>query len=55
MPVSVIARDPGSVRIGVVTLFSGPAPSPFGVHTRRAAELASELLKAGITARVAYV
>ncbi len=46
-PISVLAQDPGPVKIGVVTFLSGPAASPFGVPARNAAELLIEFLNAG--------
>lgn len=36
------AEDPGPIRIGVITLLSGPAAGPFGVPARNAADLLAE-------------
>jgi branched-chain amino acid transport system substrate-binding protein len=36
-----------SIKVGIVTLLSGPAAGPFGVPARNAAELTAELLNAG--------
>lgn len=36
-----------SIRIGIVSLLSGPAAGPFGVPARNAAELTAEMLNAG--------
>jgi branched-chain amino acid transport system substrate-binding protein len=44
MPTSS-AQQP--LRIGIVTLISGPAAGPFGVPARNAAELTAEMLNAG--------
>ena len=35
------------LRVGIVTLISGPAAGPFGVPARNAAELTAEMLNAG--------
>jgi len=35
------------IRVGIVTLLSGPAAGPFGVPARNAAELTAEMLNAG--------
>jgi branched-chain amino acid transport system substrate-binding protein len=40
-----LAQQP--IKIGIVTLLSGPAAGPFGVPARNAAELTAELLNAG--------
>jgi branched-chain amino acid transport system substrate-binding protein len=40
-----LAQQP--IKVGIVTLLSGPAAGPFGVPARNAAELAAELLNAG--------
>jgi branched-chain amino acid transport system substrate-binding protein len=42
---AVMAQQP--IRIGIVTLLSGPAAGPFGVPARNAAELTAEMLNAG--------
>jgi branched-chain amino acid transport system substrate-binding protein len=40
-----LAQQP--IKVGIVTLLSGPAAGPFGVPARNAAELTAELLNAG--------
>ncbi len=40
-----LAQQP--IRVGIVTLLSGPAAGPFGVPARNAAELTAEMLNAG--------
>ena len=44
MPAS-LAQQP--IKVGIVTLLSGPAAGPFGVPARNAAELTAEMLNAG--------
>jgi branched-chain amino acid transport system substrate-binding protein len=44
---SVPAAAEEPVRLGIVTLLSGPAAGPFGVPARNAAELTVEMLNAG--------
>jgi branched-chain amino acid transport system substrate-binding protein len=39
--------QPQPLKIGIVTLISGPAAGPFGVPARNAAELTAEMLNAG--------
>src|SRR5262245_25271464 len=40
-----LAQQP--IKVGIVTLLSGPAAGPFGVPARNAAELTAEMLNAG--------
>ena len=42
---AVTAQQP--IKVGIVTLLSGPAAGPFGVPARNAAELTAEMLNAG--------
>jgi branched-chain amino acid transport system substrate-binding protein len=41
------SAQPQPLKIGIVTLISGPAAGPFGVPARNAAELTAEMLNAG--------
>jgi branched-chain amino acid transport system substrate-binding protein len=43
--IAVTAQQP--IKVGIVTLLSGPAAGPFGVPARNAAELTAEMLNAG--------
>src|SRR5437899_8675618 len=42
---AALAQQP--IKIGIVTLLSGPAAGPFGVPARNSAELTAEMLNAG--------
>ena len=45
--VTAQAQVPAEVKLGLVTILSGPAASPFGVPARNAAELMLEQFNAG--------